>query len=81
MCKGKAIWNPRFSNWICVPDVAEAVDAARRDPIGDDLLRLVFTACHPVLSTDARVALTLKLLGGLTTHEIARAFLDRKSVV
>ena len=43
--------------------------------IGDDLLRLVFTACHPVLSTEARVALTLRLLGGLTTDEIARAFL------
>jgi predicted RNA polymerase sigma factor len=46
-----------------------------QDDIGDDLLRLIFTACHPVLSTEARVALTLKLLGGLTTHEIARAFL------
>ena len=46
-----------------------------QDEIGDDLLRLIFTACHPVLSTEARVALTLKLLGGLTTHEIARAFL------
>ncbi len=45
------------------------------DPIGDDLLRLVFTACHPVLSQEARVALTLRLLGGLTTDEIARAFL------
>ena len=45
------------------------------DHIGDDLLRLVFTACHPVLSTEARVALTLRLLGGLTTDEIARAFL------
>ncbi len=45
------------------------------DPVGDDMLRLVFTACHPVLGTDARVALTLRLLGGLTTDEIARAFL------
>ena len=45
------------------------------DPVGDDLLRLIFTACHPVLSTEARVALTLRLLGGLTTGEIARAFL------
>jgi RNA polymerase sigma-70 factor, ECF subfamily len=45
------------------------------DPVGDDLLRLVFIACHPVLSTEARVALTLRLLGGLTTDEIARAFL------
>ena len=51
------------------------VDANLRDDIGDDLLRLVFTACHPVLSTEARVALTLRLLGGLTTDEIARAFL------
>ena len=51
------------------------VDAALDDPIGDDLLRLMFTACHPVLSTEARVALTLRLLGGLTTEEIARAFL------
>jgi RNA polymerase sigma factor (sigma-70 family) len=53
------------------PDFAAALD----DDIGDDLLRLVFTACHPVLSTEARVALTLRLLGGLTTDEIARAFL------
>lgn len=51
------------------------VDAALDDDVGDDLLRLIFTACHPVLSTDARVALTLRLLGGLTTDEIARAFL------
>jgi RNA polymerase sigma factor (sigma-70 family) len=54
-----------------VPDL----DAALDDHVGDDLLRLMFTACHPVLSTDARVALTLRLLGGLTTDEIARAFL------
>ncbi|APR38228.1 RNA polymerase sigma factor [Paraburkholderia sp. SOS3] len=58
-----------------VPDFVDALDAARADDIGDDLLRLMFTACHPVLSTDARVALTLRLLGGLTTDEIARAFL------
>jgi RNA polymerase sigma factor (sigma-70 family) len=50
-------------------------DAALDDDIGDDLLRLIFTSCHPVLSTEARVALTLRLLGGLTTDEIARAFL------
>jgi RNA polymerase sigma factor (sigma-70 family) len=50
-------------------------DAALDDDIGDDLLRLVFVSCHPVLSTEARVALTLRLLGGLTTEEIARAFL------
>ncbi|MGH7566147.1 MAG: RNA polymerase sigma factor [Gemmatimonadota bacterium] len=53
----------------------EDLYAALDDPIGDDLLSLMFTACHPVLSTEARVALTLRLLGGLTTEEIARAFL------
>src|SRR5262245_52914417 len=51
------------------------LDAALDDDIGDDLLRLVFTACHPLLATEARVALTLRLIGGLTTEEIARAFL------
>src|SRR6266404_7558403 len=51
------------------------LEAAIDDDIGDDLLRLVFTACHPLLSTEARVALTLRLLGGLTTDEIARAYL------
>ena len=55
--------------------VAPDLDAALDDDIGDDLLRLVFTACHPVLATEARVALTLRLIGGLTTDEIARAFL------
>src|SRR5690606_2889062 len=50
-------------------------DAALDDFIPDDLLRLMFTACHPVLAKEARVALTLRLLGGLTTEEIARAFL------
>src|SRR4051794_16626018 len=54
---------------------AEEIEEAVDDDIGDDLLRLVFAACHPVLSTEARVALTLRLLGGLTTDEIARAFL------
>jgi RNA polymerase sigma-70 factor (ECF subfamily) len=54
-----------------VPDIETAID----EDLGDDLLRLVFTSCHPVLSTEARVALTLRLLGGLTTDEIARAFL------
>ena len=57
-------------------DVAvEELEAAMDDDVGDDLLRLVFVACHPVLSTEARTALTLRLLGGLTTDEIARAFL------
>jgi len=51
------------------------LDAALDDDIGDDLLRLIFTACHPLLATEARVALTLRLIGGLTTEEIARAFL------
>jgi len=59
------------------PDLAAVAD----DDIGDDLLRLVFIACHPVLSTDARVALTLRLLGGLTTVEIARAFLVPEATI
>lgn len=60
-----------------VPDLAAAMD----DTIGDDLLRLVFIACHPVLSTEARVALTLRLLGGLTTDEIARAYLSSEATI
>jgi len=56
---------------LSLPDL----DTAIEDGMGDDLLRLMFTACHPVLSAEARVALTLRLLGGLTTEEIARAFL------
>ena len=55
---------------------AAEFDAVLEDDLGDDLLRLMFISCHPVLSTEARVALTLRLLGGLTTDEIARAFLD-----
>jgi RNA polymerase sigma factor (sigma-70 family) len=59
-----------------VPDFTDALDQQREHAaIGDDLLRLIFTACHPVLPTEARVALTLRLLGGLTTGEIARAYL------
>jgi len=57
------------------------LDAALDDPVGDDLLRLVFISCHPVLSTEARVALTLRLLGGLTTEEIARAFLVPEATI
>jgi RNA polymerase sigma-70 factor (ECF subfamily) len=57
------------------------LDATIDDDIGDDLLRLVFISCHPVLSTEARVALTLRLLGGLTTEEIARAFLVPEATV
>jgi RNA polymerase sigma factor (sigma-70 family) len=60
---------------------SDDLDAALDDQIGDDLLRLVFTACHPVLSTEARVALTLRLLGGLTTPEIARAFLASEATI
>ncbi|HKW40950.1 MAG TPA: RNA polymerase sigma factor [Gemmatimonadales bacterium] len=59
------------------PELAAAID----DDVGDDLLRLMFVSCHPVLSTEARVALTLRLLGGLTTEEIARAFLVPVSTV
>jgi RNA polymerase sigma factor (sigma-70 family) len=60
-----------------VPDLDAAID----DHVGDDLLRLIFISCHPVLSTEARVALTLRLLGGLTTVEIARAFLVPESTI
>lgn len=59
------------------PDLDEQLD----DEVGDDLLRLIFTTCHPVLSTEARAALTLRLLGGLTTDEIARAFLVAESTI
>jgi RNA polymerase sigma-70 factor (ECF subfamily) len=62
---------------LAMPDLDAAID----DDIGDDLLRLVFISCHPVLSTEARVALTLRLLGGLTTEEIARAFLVPEATV
>ncbi|QSQ16991.1 RNA polymerase sigma factor [Myxococcus landrumensis] len=57
------------------------LDAALDDEVGDDLLRLMFISCHPILSTEARVALTLRLLGGLTTEEIARAFLVPSTTV
>ncbi len=62
---------------MAVPDLDAAID----DEVGDDLLRLVFISCHPVLSPEARVALTLRLLGGLTTDEIARAFLVAEPTV
>jgi len=62
---------------LAAPDL----DAALDDDVGDDLLRLIFTACHPILSTEARAALTLRLLGGLTTDEIARAFLVSEPTV
>jgi len=66
---------------IAARDRAEALDDALSDDIGDDLLRLVFTACHPVLPPEARVALTLKLVGGLTTAEIARAYLAQEATI
>jgi RNA polymerase sigma factor (sigma-70 family) len=62
---------------MAVPDLEAQLD----DNVGDDLLRLMFISCHPVLSTDARVALTLRLLGGLTTEEIARAFLSPEPTI
>lgn len=61
--------------------VTPDIDAALDDDIGDDLLRLIFTACHPVLPAEARVALTLRLLGGLTTDEIARSFLQSEPTI
>jgi len=60
---------------------AAELEAAMDDHVGDDLLRLMFISCHPVLSTEARVALTLRLLGGLTTEEIARAFLASEPAI
>ncbi len=60
---------------MAVPDFDAAFDPKNQDEVGDDLLRLIFVSCHPVLSPEARVALTLRLLGGMTTAEIARAFL------
>src|ERR671930_574634 len=62
---------------LAAPDLDDAID----DDIGDDLLRLIFIACHPVLPTEARVALTLRLIGGLTTAEIARAFLQPEPTI
>ena len=62
---------------LAMPDLDSALD----DHVGDDLLRLLFVSCHPVLSTEARVALTLRLLGGLTTDEIARAYLTPEATI
>jgi len=69
--KHEEIGRERQAQEMAVPDLDRALD----DNVGDDLLRLMFISCHPILSTEARVALTLLLLGGLTTEEIARAFL------
>ena len=66
---------------IAAADFNDAVDAAINDDVGDDLLSLIFTACHPVLSSEARAALTLRLIGGLTTDEIARAFLAAEPTI
>jgi RNA polymerase sigma factor (sigma-70 family) len=60
---------------------AEAIEAAMDDDLGDELLGLIFTACHPILSPDARAALTLRVIGGLTTDEIARAFLSSETTI
>ena len=60
---------------------AEAIEAALDDPFGDELLGLIFTACHPVISPEARAALTLRLVGGLTVEEIARAFLSNEAAI
>ena len=62
-------------------DQAAAIEAAMDDDVGDELLGLIFTACHPVLSREARTALTLRLIGGLTTDEIARAFLSSEPTI
>jgi RNA polymerase sigma factor (sigma-70 family) len=62
-------------------DTAAAIDAALDDDLGDELLGLIFTACHPMLSSDARAALTLRVVGGLTTDEIARAFLSNEATI
>jgi RNA polymerase sigma factor (sigma-70 family) len=66
---------------LTVPDFTDTLDDRRPGTVADDMLRLIFTACHPVLSPDARVALTLKLLGGLSTQEIARAFLSTEATI
>jgi len=71
----------RFEQSPVEPDPGDAVDDKLDDPVGDDLLRLIFMACHPTLSTDAKVAVTLRMLGGLSTDEIARAFLVPESTV
>jgi len=62
-------------------EAAEAIEASMSDDLGDELLGLIFTACHPMLSADARAALTLRVVGGLTTDEIARAFLSSEATI
>ncbi|KAB2967655.1 RNA polymerase sigma factor [Zoogloea sp.] len=70
-----------FRHALAAEEAAERVDAALDDPIGDDLLRLIFTACHPLLAPEARCALTLKVMGGLSTTEIARAYLKPEATI
>lgn len=70
-----------FAHQTAQSAFATAVDDALDDPIGDDLLRLIFTACHPVLSPEARCALTLRVMGGLGTDEIARAYLKPEATI
>lgn len=81
---GKAVEIGReldFRHEVAAAELAEQVDDRLDDEIGDDLLRLIFTACHPVLSPEARCALTLRLMGGLTTEEIARAYLKPEPTI
>ena len=66
---------------MIVPSVTDTLMAIEADPVGDDLLRLIFTACHPVLARDAQLALTLKLVAGLSTEAIARAFLASEATI
>ncbi len=71
---------PGYSN-VTRDGATEAIEAAMDDDLGDELLGLIFTACHPILSPDARAALTLRVVGGLTTDEIARAFLSSEATI
>ena len=70
-----------FQHAAASDDALEAIDARLDDDIGDDLLRLIFTACHPLLPPDGRSALTLRVMGGLTTDEIARAYLKPEATI
>ncbi|WP_284189931.1 RNA polymerase sigma factor, partial [Zoogloea oryzae] len=70
-----------FQHAAASDDALEAIDARLDDDIGDDLLRLIFTACHPLLPPEARSALTLRVMGGLTTDEIARAYLKPEATI
>ncbi|MBJ7308588.1 RNA polymerase sigma factor [Rugamonas sp. CCM 8940] len=79
--EGELVYEVEGQLRAAAPDLDAAVEAALEQDIGDDLLRLVFAACHPVLPTEGRVALTLRLLGGLSTDEIARAFLVPEATV